>query len=52
MNERSTVEWREDGRHTWVVYRDEAADEERTVLQDSRNDRAWLDSSVTVEVRP
>lgn len=49
---RRSVEWFDEGRHTWIVYVDERSGEERTVLQDGENDRAWLDTSLTVDVEP
>lgn len=52
MRERRTVEWRDDGCHTWFVYVDEREGRERTVLQDKENERAWLDSSMAVDVLP
>lgn len=48
MRDQQGVRWNADGRHAWLVY--QADDEERTVLQDTGNDQAWLESSVTVPV--
>lgn len=52
MTECPSVQWREEARHTWVRYVDEATGVEHSVLQDSKNDRAWLDSSYTMPVTP
>lgn len=48
MKNQHGTRWNIDGRHAWLVY--ESAEETRTVLQDTRNDRAWLDSSVSMSV--
>lgn len=48
MTEHCGARWNADERHAWVVY--ETDDETRTVLQDTRNDRAWLESTHTVDV--
>jgi hypothetical protein len=50
--ERRSIAWRDDGRHTWITYVNENSGETRTVLQDGENDRAWLDTSLTVDVLP
>lgn len=50
MRHREGARWNADGRHAWLVY--ETPEGERTVLQDTENDRAWLESSVIVPVTP